>query len=97
MIIMCIVLWACACAHRHARATMGKHAAYVSIESHSVFCPTSACDVYTDVRISRQTCIHACKYYVPGPPHHCLVPSHTTNNTGRSGSSISSSIIASDC
>ena len=91
---MCIVLWACACAHRHARATMDKHAAYVSIESletHIVYFAQPQLAMYTQMYVYLD--IYSCKYYVPGPPHHCLVPSHTTNNTGSSGSSITQSCL----
>ena len=46
--------------------------------------------IYICIYIYVYIYLYACKYYVPGPPHHCLVPSHTTKNTGSSGSSISS-------
>lgn len=51
---MCIVLWSCACAHRRARATMGKHAAYVSIESlenHIVYFAQPQLAMYTQMYV----------------------------------------------
>ena len=97
---MSIVLWACACSHRHARATMGKHAAYVSIESletHIVYFAQPQLAMYTQmyVYLDRHVYMRVSTMFLVLPT--IVWSPHTQPTIQVVVVVVCSSIIASDC